>query len=308
MSSFTKVDNKSGKYVILKDVGFVEACAGNAAYDKMRNDNETKCYVPAQTLSEGLRIFEISTNKLDEGATVVMDVSLSINGSKVSTGLTCFGCKLSDNGTLWCCLFNVNKIIGIDLNEKKVTHVFDNVPCPNDLCINKEHPQYLYVACGTSFGVSGKLLPDQIHQMLGNKKVQPLDETSPTPNTETSVNIPAQGQVIRIDTRKTGRRALTPVLQESLKVLAGIECSDSRLYFSQLTNCCSVPLNILDGKKHRTKLSADWKGTDVGDGEYCYLADNISRWSSTKNCTAVYRKVKASQVTFMENAIIGMCS
>lgn len=290
------VSNESGKYVKLgdsDDIDFIESCACNDIYDAVRKDGHKNIYLPV--LKQGkLIIFQWSVNSNKDKAEHVMDVALKDG----TTALSCYGSKLSDTGILWLCIFNLNMVIGCDLNSKKVVKEFVNIPCPNDLCLSKIDSDLIYVACGTSFKAkTNGLMHFQFVSGLKENKAGGTDGDKDV------VNVASFGQICSISIASGG----VQTVHKKVNALAGIECSEKSLVFTQLYNFCEKDIQLLTPSNMNIKAQQVWHGTAVGDGKYCYLSDNISIFDKHSFLSAIYRKVDGQSGLLMENRDISAC-
>ena len=218
------VDNTGGKYIRLgltKDFDFLESCSCSDKFDIIRNDQNKNVYFPVLS-KEKLYIYQVSINKEVDNVTVLMQVILKDGTEKLS----CYGSKLSDQGILWLCIFNLNMVIGCDLNTKKVIHEFVNIPAPNDLCLSKTDSNIIYCACGTAFGLtcSGRLHNHGVGGASADKNV---------------INVPSYGQIVSIAIDSGG--TVVEVVQTGVNALAGIESNKTDILYTQLYNMCDKP-------------------------------------------------------------------
>mmetsp|Transcript_1420 Transcript_1420/g.2312 ORF Transcript_1420/g.2312 Transcript_1420/m.2312 type:complete len:122 (-) Transcript_1420:1080-1445(-) len=109
---FRGLDASSARFRKIRGCGFVESCASNEQFDKLRNDGRKMVYIAVQSDEMKLAIRCIDCTSLTEYEdSFVMDV-VAKDGTKE---LTCFGTRLSDDGILWMSIFNRNMIIGANL-------------------------------------------------------------------------------------------------------------------------------------------------------------------------------------------------
>lgn len=167
---------------------FAESFCYNKIFNKKYNNEQEIIYIPVQDIYNTTHIISVNphTNKVDH--IVFID------------DVTIYGSKLSDNGIMYLCAYDLNKIIVLDIVNKMIVRTY-NVPCPNDLCIRDD---YIYVCAGTTQT-----------DFFFNK-----------------INNPTIGQVVKIDT-KTGKQT---VILSNLNTLAGINSINNILFISQLYN------------------------------------------------------------------------
>lgn len=139
--SFIHLSEKSSRFKKLHDFTFVESCASNAKFDKLRNDGMSNIYLAVQNkdMKVSIRSIDVSNDSVVTD-TMVMNVSLQDG----TVELTVFGSDLTNDGILWLTVFNQNKIIALDLVKKELIHQFDEIACPNDLCVSIEDPNIIY--------------------------------------------------------------------------------------------------------------------------------------------------------------------
>jgi hypothetical protein len=289
LNEWINVSNLSGKYVKMgeeSDVEFVESCACNDKYDLMRNDGNKNIYIPV-IIKGCLVILSWAVNGNSDSCVKVMNVVLADG----TTSLSCYGSKLSDSGILWMCIFNLNLIVGCCLTTKRVVKEFVNIPAPNDLCLSKDDPDIIYVACGTSYTQASN---SKLH-----KPKLVVNKIGGTDGTKDIINVAPFGRICSIS---IGTSVVNTV-QDKVNALAGIECAGGKLVFTQLYDMCERDVNSLEVATKHTKAERVWYGTDVGNGKFCYLADNISVWGGEGNrfLSAIYRKLDAKSAKLMEN-------
>ena len=294
--SWTSVDNSSATFRKLENFYFVESCACNEKFDIDRNDGKKNIYLAVQSedMKISIRSIDVSNPNATGDTVEVPTVALRDGTDK----LTAFGSRLSDSGIMWLCIFNRNAIIGVNILTKRVDYEFNNVPCPNDLCISTVDPGLLYIAGGAS-----------VRNPVNLKNS----------SDDTLAVMPPVGRVYTIDVR----RANTPVKifhSKNLHSLAGIEELNGKVFISQLYEVRSIDgikakqggairggasLSSLPASMwHSSKSTVTWQGTEVGDGENCYLSDNMSQWDDSIIATSIYRKIGAESVAAMKESFI----
>ena len=279
--SFINLSEKSTRFRKLQDFYFVESCASNTQFDILRNDGMSNVYLAVQNKDLKVSIRSIDVN--DESViadTVVMDVKLLDGTDKV----TVFGSDLSDDGILWLAVFNQNKVIGLDLSKKELRYQFDNIPCPNDLCLSTEHPHIIYVAAGEALNID---LPDYLSSKKGSYE-------------ELAV-APVFGQIFEINT-KDGIVKNTNT--SGLGTLSGIGELNHTIVVSELYDIKTIKTNTFFRRRMRPVKA--WQGTCVGDGLYCYLSDNVTRWDDCRAAVSIYRRVLTPEVEAMEHSYISL--
>ena len=212
--------------------------------------------------------------------TMVMNVSLKDGTDEV----TVFGSDLTDDGILWLSAFNVNKIIALDLVKKELIHEFDDIPCPNDLCISMQDPNIIYVAGGSDVDMPKMSLKSSEQKLL---VTQQLAVT------------PVFGQIYAINMKN---KTVKNTNIKSLATLAGICELNNTIVVSELYAIKAIKTNTF----FRRKPAKVWHGTSVGDGELCYLSDNIKRWDEYRATVSIYRSVSKAEVEVMENRYLSL--
>ncbi len=132
------------------DTFFLESLAQNDKFAK------GVAYVPVQRQSgDNGEILETHIYEIRAGYKEAKHIIGPIE-SQHGTGLTVFGSALSSDGILYLCVFNKNAIIAFDLKnlpkpgEKALSFLeITDVPAPNDVCIDPNDENVLYIAGGT---------------------------------------------------------------------------------------------------------------------------------------------------------------
>uniref|UniRef100_A0A7S0MIW9 Uncharacterized protein n=1 Tax=Cryptomonas curvata TaxID=233186 RepID=A0A7S0MIW9_9CRYP len=246
---FVSLEQPDGKG---PDISFVESSCCNSEWDASRKDGKAMVYFPTMSADGQLciRAFDVSAEK--PTTSIVMTVSL---GNDSSSMLSCYGSKLSAQGIMWMCMFSANKVIGVDLATKKMSHEFSGIPCPNDLCLDSKDSNSIYVAAGLGITACSD------GHCPGDKLVAAL---------------PFVGRVYLIDIAK--RKSGVFLESSDFRALAGICASQGSLFISQLFETRAVTLAAAAAGGKSTKTAAVWEGNEVGDGASYFLADNISTW------------------------------
>ena len=249
----------------LSDFGFIESCACNPQFDILRNDNKHNIYLPVKDKDEKLSIrsIDVSNDELTSD-TFIMNVIL-LDGSDL---LTCFGCDLSDNGILWLCIFNYNKILGVDLLKRTVSYQFDNVPCPNGICRSLIDSNLLYVCGGASIR-------------------NPFN--SPDAKDDTIAVAPTIGVLYMLNIKDVSCKT---IMSKGLDSQAGIVELKGKLFSSQLYDI------VLKEGNHIKRI---WDGTKVGDGGKCYLSDNLTIWDDRRFVSSIYRSIPTDSLIGLKN-------
>ena len=212
--------------------------------------------------------------------TMVMNVSLQDG----TVELTVFGSDLTNDGILWLTVFNQNKIIALDLVKKELIHQFDEIACPNDLCVSIEDPNIIYAVAGSDIDIP-KMSLKSFDQKLA--VTQQLAVT------------PVFGQIYVINAKN---KTVKNININSFATLAGIGELNNTIVVSELYAIKTIKTNTF----FRTKPAIVWHGTSIGDGEQCYLSDNIKRWDEYRATVSIYRSVSKSEVELMENSYLAL--
>jgi hypothetical protein len=252
------------------DVTFVESVACNRDWDAKRKDGKAMVYFPTSSNGQlSVRAFDV--NEQLPVTSLVMNVSL---GHDCPSDLSSYGSKLSADGILWVCVFNANKVVGIDLKSKSVKSVLSDIPCPNDLCFDSADPNILYVAAGT-----GVTVPFISTRCSGESLLAAF---------------PVTGRIYKIDIAAcTSKLALEG---RGLHALAGIGCSNGTLLITQLFEMRTISTSAIS-RDPLAPTAAVWEGDEVGDGSKYVFADNVSAWDD-KVCARVRACVRACACAF----------
>jgi hypothetical protein len=194
---------------------------------------EGKLYAPAQRLigpdkSPQTFIYEVAPGM--ERAKEVMG-PLEVEGS---TRITVFGSSISSTGRMILCCFNRNSLLIYDMNELPALgspapciDEIPDLPSPNDMCIDPNHENIVYVVGGTFRNI--------ICGTFTNS---------------------AYGQVFKVN---LSNRHVTTVAKD-LDTLAGVEVVGKKIWVAQLYNV--LTLNI--DKNYEQEIV--WRGND-GNGQ-----------------------------------------
>mmetsp|Transcript_1420 Transcript_1420/g.2311 ORF Transcript_1420/g.2311 Transcript_1420/m.2311 type:complete len:251 (-) Transcript_1420:251-1003(-) len=126
----------------------------------------------------------------------------------------------------------------------------------------------------------------------------PLGKLSTAPNDNTLVVIPTIGSVYKIETKINKVTKIT-YKKDGLRSLAGIECVGDYLLVCEL-----FKVSTFSFQEKSKKIDTAWRGTEVGDGEMYYLADNLSYWDDAHTAISIYRQVDANTVALMDNSCL----
>ena len=279
--SFIHLSEKSSRFKKLREFSFVESCTSNANFDKLRNDGMSNIYLAVQNkdMKVSIRSIDVSNDSVVTD-TMVMNVSLKDGTDEV----TVFGSDLTDDGILWLSAFNVNKIIALDLVKKELIHEFDDIPCPNDLCISMQDPNIIYVAGGSDVDIPKMSLKSS------EQKLAVTQQLAVTP---------VFGQIYAINVKN---KTVKNTNINSLATLAGICELNNTIVVSELYAIKAIKTNSF----FRRKPVKIWHGTSIGDGEQCYLSDNIKRWDEYRATVSIYRSVSKAEVEVMENRYLSL--
>lgn len=270
--SFVHLSEKSSRFKKLHDFSFIESCASNAKFDKLRNDGMSNIYLAVQNkdMKVSIRSIDVNNNSVVTD-TVVMNLSLQDGTDE----LTVFGSDLTDDGILWLSVYNVNKVIALDLVKKQRIYQFDDIPCPNDLCISMEDPNIIYIAGALKSSAEKLAVTQQL------------------------AVTPVFGEIYMINVKN---KTVKNTNINSLATLAGIAELNNTIVVSELYAIKTIKTNTFF---HR-KPAKVWHGTSIGDGELCYLSDNIKRWDEYRATVSIYRSVSKSEVELMENSYLAL--
>lgn len=242
-----------------EDTIFMESLARHADY---RNGT---VFVPLQRMVDGTKqshIYEFIPGEMDTAKHVCGPVMAPDGSSEV----TLFGSAVTSRGTLYLCAFNRNSIIALDLNRVSsdapgpVTCFLeiDGTPAPNDVCIDPENENILYVA-------GGKFIPCLCASFANA----------------------VSGTVYKIEVKDDASYA-TDIQTEGLKTLAGIEVFGNDIWVAQL-------FNIVKQEKNSTKEpTIVWRGYDC-NGQV-WLADNIDTFGKDMLICPAYSTIPAVAV------------
>jgi hypothetical protein len=120
---------KSGFHGVLGDTRefeFAECVASNPEFDKKTGSGHTSfIYIPVgyrcrKTGSSRLQIRRVDV-RMQEDVTIT---EVELIGENRFKGATCYGCRLTNSGILWMCLFDIDTIVGYDLVDMKVQYQF----------------------------------------------------------------------------------------------------------------------------------------------------------------------------------------
>ncbi|MBM3886352.1 hypothetical protein FJ364_00325 [Candidatus Dependentiae bacterium] len=179
------------------EFNFVESCAANPVFDAYRDDGKSLVYFPVQKSDGTVAIMSLDVADPLAESEHVCDVNCGRKGA-----VSVYGSKLTDDGFLLVCYFNLNQIVIIDLKTRRIVNRVLDIPCPNDLCYDKNNQHTVYVAAG-------------------KKRV--------------IANEPVSGQVIALHfTPGYQQTRLAEIVWDDLGALAGIESTENELIVSEL--------------------------------------------------------------------------
>jgi len=244
-SLFKLTDEGIAEYIEFpSDTHFMESMAHNPKYKKHI------AYVPVQR----------STGVGGTNETYVYEICAGQPEAKLCFGpiatsdgteITIFGSALTSKGLLYLACFNRNSLLLYDLENlpENATvegeHVIckmeiENLPSPNDVCIDPDDENVLYVAGGT------------------------FDSLWPLISTFTNA---AYGQVFKVTVKKEEEHH-SETFAKGFDTLAGIEVVGDDIWVAQLYDVFT-----LDKNKKKSKSTTKWIGNDKDDT--IWLADNV---------------------------------
>jgi hypothetical protein len=225
---------------ISHDCNFVESCC---FYQNL-------LYIPVTLTDNSLKIYVYN---LDSKAIQPLDFS--------EKDSTCFGSKMTKNGTLWLCIFNKNLLLALDILTQQVTYRID-VSSPNDVCIDKNNDSILYVA-GGSFGKKNLF------------------------------SIPSLGTIYRIETLERGDYHIQTLVKD-LPTLSGIDCDKSYIFISELYQIEKIQINNPENREILWNNMKNFPFNFLCDN-VCYNPDE------DKCTVALYRKLNSIENHALRN-------
>lgn len=244
-----------------EDTFFMESLSQNSNFDNL-------AYVPVQRYvhkKEESHVYTVTPDS--ETATHIAGPIAAPDGD---TDCTIFGSALSDKGILYLCCFNRNSILALDLTEDITPgepvrcKEYPNVPSPNDVCIDPNDENSLYVCAGT--------FRDLMCVEFSNA---------------------AYGQLYQI---KLGTSDPPNLICTNCKTLAGVEIVDGKLWVAQLFDMFTIAQGSFNAIPQ-----VQWEGTD--DEDMVWLADNIDVFDgNTILCPAYTRAPLSTVQRFMHRA------
>jgi len=273
--SRTEIKPESRRFINLgNDVTFVEGCASSRGFDLRRGDNRIMVYFPVQIKDTNLAIRMYSLEQsVPEVAGHLMNVTLRDG----TADLEAFGCVLSETGVFWTCIFNKNKVIGVNLNTRTVQYEVD-VSAPNDISFSSANQNILYVVGGSKRGV---------------------------------MNFPTMGKIYRIDC--TELAVTCEVVVDKLDTLAGIFCKGSYLYYSNLLEINRISLEQLEGKRGKRIGKGEVEGENCWSAEKrpggalsekIYLSGNVDDFDEENIISPCYREIEVSMIPLIKNPVV----
>lgn len=230
------------------DTIFLESVAHNVGFKK------GVAYVPAQRRIRGQGKDEHPQTfiyEIQPGQTHAKELFGPLVGPDGSTAITIFGSALTSEGRLHLACFNRNSILDYDLKHhlpvkgKPAPCLFEvqNVPSPNDVCVDPEQENILYVAGGTF----SKLCCGSCYTFTNAARAQVFK---------------IEYNALRTDTSVTS-------IKDGLDALGGVEKVGNQLWTAQLYDVFT--LDTVTAPKYDKRVR--WRGND-GQGNV-WLADNI---------------------------------
>jgi hypothetical protein len=324
--SFRKVDlsqlryydasEKTHKFSV-QEFRFVESCAHNSAFDRLRNDGQARVYVPVQNKETQLYVCFFDAKSPHPVCESVAKITAKVLvGGKyvVEDKLTCFGSDLSDSGILWLAIFNLNCVLGYDLVKGYVRYQFNDIPAPNDVTVS-DSDDVIYAACGT--GVKGKTgFGEPDHLLLVTPTVGAINELRVLPQP----NRPELSQNTYVLPTHCNR----VIMDHNISALSGLQMmKNGKIYLTELFDMRSFePPSVQSGvqsnaggKNKSLKGTNDkvvWDGTCLESGKSCFFIDNLSNWENVNDDTAntqllvaaIYRQADANTVSIMKSQVV----
>jgi hypothetical protein len=127
------------------DIQYIQSVASNTTFDSVRGDGLSMVYFAVQNGQNQLCIKGLDVHSDKSEVVHVMDIELHVHNALPPV---CHGSKLTPNGVMWLCLFNIDTLVGVDIRAQQVIHTIGNISCPSDLCYSLEDHNHLFVAGG----------------------------------------------------------------------------------------------------------------------------------------------------------------
>jgi hypothetical protein len=231
----SKIASPSEKVFELTDEGiakYVEFPQDTVFLESVASYNG-KLYAPAQRLIGPDKAPQTFLYEVAPGMKTAKEIMgpLEVEGS---TSITIFGSGVTSAGKMILCCFNRNSLLIYDMNQLPPTgspapclQEIPDLPSPNDMCIDPNHENILYVVGGTFRNI-----------MCG-----------------TFTNS-AYGQVFKVD---LSNNQVTTVAKD-LDTLAGVEVVGRKVWIAQLYNVLTLDIT----KDYQQQIV--WQGND-GNGQ-----------------------------------------
>lgn len=248
------------------DTFFMESIAQNPKYKKGVG------YVPVQRswMNGKVEVRETHIYEIRVGYKEAKHVCGPLATGDGKVEVTVFGSALTSDGILYVCTFNKNAILGYDLNHvpSKPGEEFiccteiNDVPAPNDVCVDTKDESVLWVAGGT------------FRRLCCGLKFSNA----------------SFGKLFRIQLSKDKRSGTVSLFKKGFASLAGIEEIGDEVWLSELYKMYTVDVNT----KEKVQV---WTGND-GKGQV-WLADNIDVYNDELVLVPAYSTASETSVEYL---------
>ena len=276
--SWIPLKNSSARFKTISDFQFVQSCACNSKFDEMRGDGNKNIYLAVLSVNQQLSVRSMDVCcDADTTDSFIMDIAL-MDGT--DHGLVCFGSYLTDEGILWLCIFNHNKVIGVDLVTRQLRHQLNNIFYPNSIIRSTKNSNVLYVGGGSN------------HHSPFIKEDAVSSSTSTAASSNTTASL---GKIYELNIVINTCRSIECGHLTTVTGLATIG-DDDVLLASQLQDIVVVSSNSssINDTGYKEEAAKLWNGCSVDDSSACYIIDKISKWDDFKVIAAIYRKIPTS--------------
>lgn len=286
--------NSPARFRAISDFQFVQSCACNSKFDERRGDGSKNIYLAVLSADQRLSVRSMDVCYSSDADTTtttdsfIMDVAL-MDGT--DQGLVCFGSYLTDEGILWMCIFNHNKVIGVDLITRQLKHQLNNILYPNAIIRSTKNSNLLYVGGGSNH--RSPFIKDDAS-----------DNAAASSNTAAASSSPDASSLGRIYELNMVANTCTSIECGQLTTVTGLATigADDMLLVSQSQNIVVVSSNssscMIDTAGSKEEPAKVWNGCSVDDSSACYIIDKFSKWDDFKVVAAIYRKIPTGRRLF----------
>ena len=285
--------NSSARFKTISNFQFVQSCACNSKFDEMRGDGNKNIYLAVLSVNQQLSVRSMDVCcDADTTDSFIMDIAL-MDGT--DHGLVCFGSYLTDEGILWLCIFNHNKVIGVDLVTRQLRHQLNNIFYPNSIIRSTKNSNVLYVGGGSNHH-SPFIKEDTVSSSTSTAASSNATAVSSSTSTAASSNTTAAlGKIYELNIVINTCRSIECGQLTTVTGLATIG-DDDVLLASQLQDIVVVSSNSssINDTGYKEEPAKLWNGCSVDDSSSCYIIDKFSKWDDFKVVAAIYRKIPTS--------------